>query len=343
MGRSQADVAEALGVDRTALTRIERGERGLSTLELILLSEYLDLPVSYFLERATEAVTSLRGSVSDDPGVSERERFRADTILDSRVRSADFLRAEGVLPRAIRHVSNSVIHSREDALRLAGEARDLLDISGPVPAIHAVCEMFGFYVFVERIGIDGASRSPDSDFGVAIIRDAADPGRRRATAAHELGHHLAGDAYVADFGATGGGRSDHEQLIDTFAAQFLLPADELRTRMQDVASEELWERLVSVAAEYRVSWTLATRVACDAGIIDAPTQRRFYGRVPLRADLLRITGQTVTEDLSLRTYGPSWTRAVMQAQSQDLITRARAEELLEGADPFGAQAPANSE
>lgn len=337
VGRSQGDVARALGVDRTSITRVERGERGLSTLELVRLSEFLDLPISFFLERPSEVVTSLRGAVSDDPDQSERARFRADTILDTRLRAAEFLLTAGELPRAMHAPGETTIQSSEDASRMAQEARRALGITGPVPAIQSVCEAFGFYVFSERIGIDGASRSPDKDFGVAIVRDADDPGRRRATAAHELGHHLLGDAYNADFGAAGGSRSEHEQLVDTFAAQFLLPTRDLRRRLRDVKPDDIWNVLVAVSVDYRVSWSLTVRVAVTAGVIDDATGRRLSARTPLRSDMLRITGHTVAQDLTYRSYGTNWTRAVMRAQAQNLITRARAEEYLAGTDPFGAE------
>lgn len=335
MKRSQSQVAVALGIDRTSVTRLEQGERGLSTLELITLAEFLDLPISYFVERPTETVTSLRGAISDDPDVSERARFRADTILDSRLRSAEFLLEAGTLERATRTIPEHTIRTREDAARLAKEAREALGITGPVPEIQDACAAFGLYVFVERIGIDGASRSPDPDFGVAIVRDADDPGRRRATAAHELGHHLLGDAYTADFGAAGAGRTDHEQLVDVFAAQFLLPADDLRERLRHTGSET-WDELVATAAHHRVSWSLAIRVAADARIIDETTRRRFSTRTPLRADMLRITGHDVAEDLTFQSYGSGWTRAVMRAHAEDLITQSRAEELLKGTNPFGS-------
>ncbi len=53
-------------VDRSALARIERGDRKVSTLELLAISGFLDLPLSWFVTRAPEAMTSRRGPLSED-------------------------------------------------------------------------------------------------------------------------------------------------------------------------------------------------------------------------------------------------------------------------------------
>ena len=50
----------------------------------------------------------------------------------------------------------------------------------------------------------------------------AEPGRRRWTAAHELGHHLLRDAYHSDVGVSATA-SERERVIDAFAGEFLLP------------------------------------------------------------------------------------------------------------------------
>ena len=47
-GKSQQDVADALGVPRTAVTNMESGTRAVSTLELSKLADLLRQPVAVF-------------------------------------------------------------------------------------------------------------------------------------------------------------------------------------------------------------------------------------------------------------------------------------------------------
>lgn len=50
----------------------------------------------------------------------------------------------------------------------------------------------------------------DNDVAVCVISDRQDPGRRRSTAAHELGHLVIGDEYSTDFGGHSS-RDEREQ------------------------------------------------------------------------------------------------------------------------------------
>ena len=48
-GKTQAEVADLLGLDQRSVSRIERGERDLRISEAHTLCQKLDLPVSWFL------------------------------------------------------------------------------------------------------------------------------------------------------------------------------------------------------------------------------------------------------------------------------------------------------
>lgn len=84
-----------------------------------------------------------------------------------------------------------------------------------------VCEGAGQWVLVTDLPGDGASLV-DGDIAVAVVSTMGDPGRRRATAAHELGHLIIGDEYSSDLGVSNS-RADREAVIDAFAAELLLP------------------------------------------------------------------------------------------------------------------------
>ncbi|MFD4198742.1 ImmA/IrrE family metallo-endopeptidase [Amycolatopsis thermoflava] len=92
---------------------------------------------------------------------------------------------------------------------------------GLIDTMMSVCERAGQFLLVTELTGDGASLTDDG-LAVAVVNSAADPGRRRATAAHELGHLVLGDEYSTDLGVAAS-REDRERAIDAFAAELLLP------------------------------------------------------------------------------------------------------------------------
>jgi Zn-dependent peptidase ImmA (M78 family) len=87
------------------------------------------------------------------------------------------------------------------------------------------CERAGQFVLVTEVPGDGAS-VVDGNIAAAVISLRGDHGRRRATAAHELGHLVVGDEYSSDLGVHAS-RDVREAVIDAFAAELLLPTQVL--------------------------------------------------------------------------------------------------------------------
>ena len=157
------------------------------------------------------------------------------------------------------------------------------------------------------------------------------PGRRRATAAHELGHHVLQDEYQSDLDAAAS-RDEREQLIDVFAAEFLLPEKGLRAAWQDHAGlPDDFSRLVAISAAYRTSWTVTVKAAVRAGLVERSRQRELTARSPQRADFLLVIGHEPLEDLRPGDTSDTWKRAVLRARQETRISDARALELLHGA------------
>ena len=71
--------------------------------------------------------------------------------------------------------------------------------SGPLLELQAAAERIGLLAFsldLGRSGGDAAYVSLSGRLGVAVVNGAMEPGRRRFNLAHELGHHVFGDAYA---------------------------------------------------------------------------------------------------------------------------------------------------
>jgi Zn-dependent peptidase ImmA (M78 family) len=221
----------------------------------------------------------------------------------------------------------------EDAAGLARHARRILgQPGGPLGPLAEVAERLGVYLTVVDLDADGASVLLDS-CSAAVIGQAPDPGRRRWTAAHEIGHHLLQDEYTAEVGGVSASRDEREQLVDAFAAEFLLPCDDLTRALAPAgaASEMLRHRLIAVAGEYRLSWSAVVTRTQQCGLLAADMASRLRAGTPVRGDFLAVLGREPVPDLPLGDRGPRWRQAVLQAHREDLIAAPRVVELL-GAD-----------
>ncbi len=77
---SQRKLAEAIGVDPASMNRIESGERGISTGELVAIAEALRVDVDAIL-RLVEPSFALRANCGDDEVRETLASFR-DVIAD---------------------------------------------------------------------------------------------------------------------------------------------------------------------------------------------------------------------------------------------------------------------
>jgi Zn-dependent peptidase ImmA (M78 family)/transcriptional regulator with XRE-family HTH domain len=328
-GLKQGVVAERVGMDRSAFVRVESGERKVTAVELFAIGEVLDFPISYFVYKPDPAIVSQRSDLSEDDGEATKGRYRADAILQAFARDAEWLRTEGYL----RPVEVPDVHFRsvDDARSAAKSLRRQLGLRGPIDSVVAVAERSGLYVRVtSTVRADGSSLTPQPGFGVAVVSSLQEPGRRRFTVAHELGHHLLGDEYSSDVGVAAG-RDDREAMIDSFAAELLLPRRELKAewgRMRDLSTRDT---VVTLAARYRVSWSSLIDSVRGAGLVSSVELAPLRAQTPVRGEFIALLGEEPTEDVRGDTTGPIWRRSVMRAYTDGRLTRARTVELLAGA------------
>jgi transcriptional regulator with XRE-family HTH domain len=185
-GLSQTELARQLGIDRTAVGRIESGERHVSAMELFKLSDLLGVPAAHFVTRPPSAVVSQRQPLSEDADAVSRTRFRFDAALEAHARDTGWLIEHGLLPRTdlpeVRKIDDSA-----GARDLAVEVRRRSGLgSDPLGGMAELAERFGLYVIVLDQDVDGASLLLDG-YGVAVLGGHRAPGRRRFTAAQRTG------------------------------------------------------------------------------------------------------------------------------------------------------------
>nr|WP_243876546.1 ImmA/IrrE family metallo-endopeptidase [Streptomyces sp. 846.5] len=166
---------------------------------------------------------------------------------------------------------------------------------------------------------------------MAVISGRAQPGRRRWTAVHELGHHLMQDEYHSDAGVAAA-RDDRERLIDQFVEEFLLPAADMRRVWNgDERDRTARATMIDLSASYRLSWSAVVNRARHLGLIEPDEARRQKADAPLRGDFLAAHGSQPVPDLEIGTTGAQWRQAALSAWSQGDITAPRTVELLYGA------------
>jgi Zn-dependent peptidase ImmA (M78 family)/transcriptional regulator with XRE-family HTH domain len=331
-GLSQGDLAAQVGLDRTALVRIEAGERRITALELFDLAEALGVPLAHLVSRPPQALVSRRSALEEAPDTASRARYRLDALLEEHARHAQWLIAHRLLtpPR----LDSRLQRTRSDGLdpaSLAVVAREVIGLpSGPLGPLADVVERLGLYLTVVDETAEGASLLLDG-YGVAVMSGQLPPGRRRWTAVHELGHHLLQDEYHSD-ASVAAGRDEREQMIDQFTEEFLLPAADMRRAWEEGDRDRTFrEKMLRVAACYRVSWGAVVNRMSRLDLISREEARREKADTPLRGDFLAVHGSEPVPDLVVGTTGAQWRRAALAAWLQGVITAPRAVELLYGA------------
>lgn len=328
-GMSQAELGRQVGLDRTMIAKIEAGARRISAVELTQISGTLQIPLGYLLQ-PLPAVLSHRDSIVDedfDSGVA-RQSGRLEIVLATWLADLLQLVELGMLRPQPLLISSRPADSEAAAREIALWVRQTLGCGlDPIGSLVELCERAGQFVLVTDVPGEGASVL-DGDIAAAVVSLSGEPGRRRATAAHELGHLVVGDEYSNDLGVHAS-RAEREEVIDAFAAELLLPSQALASAPRDPAGLSRGG-LVELAARYRVSWSLALRQAAHARVLDPDQQRSLASNAPTRSEFLDALGWAPQPDLASIRVPPGYAHAVMEALQRNAITPSRAVELMRG-------------
>lgn len=309
------------------VAKAEAGVRRLDALELSRVAAVLGLPMAHFLARPP-AVLSRRTELAEDANAdAARNAYLLEAELASWLRDVRQLIGLGVLDHARPVRYPGTIRDATDARDAATWLRNELGAGNdPLGSLLQLCETAGQLLLAADVPGEGAS-ALDGDLAVCVVSSRSEPGRRRSTAAHELGHLVIGDEYSTDL-AVHSSREDRERAVDAFAAELLLPSAAVSHAVAASSLEGTRTALVRLAAVYRTSWSLVLRQAERAGVIDQ--RQSLASRVPTRAELMDAAGWVPEPDLEQLRVPPSVAAAVMKAWRGGLITPARAEELSRG-------------
>ena len=218
-GLNQTQLAQALGIDRTALVRIEKGERRVTALELLDIAGELGRRVEWFLTPRASAIVRHRGTDPEDlaavrPIDVELETLSGDVALLEELGRLQLDDRPTVLARP-----GTSAEAEELGLRI----RALAGVEdGPVSDLVGVGQRLGLLAFsldLGRVDADAASMV-QGGHGIALINGspAVGVGRRRLALAHELAHFMVDDQYQTDFRVDARAEADrHENRMDRAA------------------------------------------------------------------------------------------------------------------------------
>jgi Zn-dependent peptidase ImmA (M78 family)/transcriptional regulator with XRE-family HTH domain len=270
-GYTQEEAARALGLDATAVAKMERGRRGVGALELKRLAALYGTTVEDLLEDPlaegevplTVAMRATTEALGPKAGALKRrlQRIVADDRW-LREGSADETDTQGFFTLDVPEDLGDL----ERGYRGAELFRERYGLESPIADVAMLADEVG--VVVARMPLGGDERSPegcsavDPETGAAYILINSDKPRvrRRFTIAHELGHlalgHLQGGEVVVD--ETVRGRSPREREAHAFAAGLLMPAKgvmgslrRLKDRLGEQPNPLDW--IVWLAASFGVS------------------------------------------------------------------------------------------
>lgn len=222
--------------------------------------------------------------------------------------------------------------SYQEAEAAARDVRAHLGVHGPLIDLATHAERLGVYLFA--LALSSQASAPEgaylgaSGWAVAVVNGDLDAGRRRYTAAHELGHHVFQDAFSTDWDIATATKG--ERLVNAFAVHLLLPREAVLARWHEVGgSDAARSAAIRLAAEFRTSWTATCNQLKTLELIDGAQRSELIAWPPGHADYLELE-LDVVEELSAPSLPPPFVAAALRAYRHGKISEGRATELLRG-------------
>lgn len=247
-GLNQSDAAEIIGVSRTTVVAIEKGERRVKAIELAKLASAYGRDVSDFLlNNSHYNLADIQFRAPEE--LTADEEFAEDTRREFVELCQHYFELEKLMgveanynyprPYSVQHLSihqaAEVIASKE-RIRLGlddkpiHDLRDLLEneVGLRVFFLPMPTDIAGMYFYTDMLG------------GCIAINRKHPAERQRWSLAHEYNHFLV-DRYQTDITIFHSGgyviKSSSERIADAFAKYFLLPQSSVTMRFEALASE----------------------------------------------------------------------------------------------------------
>lgn len=327
---TQAQLAAAISLERSAVTKIENGARRVSALELSRIAEALDERIEWFVSEAPESIVSHRNL--RDPGAPSPA---IDRIAERATRNAEFLQQNDkeldlpALPNLNRPSTS------EESEMAADEARGALGLGRTEP-LHNGSDLattrLGLLTFSFGLGADAADAASIllERGAVALINGDRHVGRRRLAFAHELGHCLFADEYTVDWRVAENEGSDvWEARLDRFARALLLPPAGLEEAWIESRNrgDDLRTAAVRIASLFRVDMSTLAQRLFELNHTDRTLGDEIRRVRTTKADIVELN-LIVHDELAEPAIPRAYENSVLRLFRGEVISAARATDLL---------------
>ncbi|CAM3686784.1 helix-turn-helix domain-containing protein [Micrococcus flavus] len=327
-GLSQQALADAVGLDRTMVNRIEGGQRKVTALELAAIADALQARMQSFFTDPAPSIVSHRSAQGLDATESA-----VDHLLTELAAAVEFLHGlrpiQGLATREPWEPPTSTEAVEGMAARARAEAGYGPD--EPAKNLQDHLATAGLLVFSQDFGADAADAGSVllEEGGVAIVNSAPKVGRRRLSAVHEFGHYLLADEYTVDWRTAHTG-PDIEGRIDRFARAFLLPATAMASVWpRAVTANGTRTAAVTIAGSYLVDMSTLARRLQDLDLVDASTANDIRAVQTTQTDI--VTHDLYpSHELEGLTQPRTYQKHVLALFEAERISRDRALGLLGG-------------
>ncbi|MCP4702378.1 MAG: ImmA/IrrE family metallo-endopeptidase [Gammaproteobacteria bacterium] len=333
---TQASAAKDIGVARTTLVAIERGNRKVSSQELVDLCKLYDVSCGQMLRKEAihiDLSPQFRRlpSLENDDGTLSATRL----LQYLATRSVELERELGKplrpnYPPVFRLGSGRLEEQAED---LALELRSHLGIGlSPVPDPVALIEAeLGIRIFMAATlpsRISGAYAYAEAIDACILINANHAPARQAWTVIHELGHFMADRSSVDVFQGELAAPSQEERFANLFAAAFLMPAAAVRKRYREIHENQggfSARGLIYLTAAFHVSLEAMSRRLEQLQLLASGTYEMLKER--------GLNAQTVREVLgqapdSARPYLSRHALIALEAYEKELISEGELAKML---------------
>ena len=267
-GITQAELAQRLNVSQARVSKMENGVMSPTEQDLEGLCVALDYPPTFFKRRW----------VMEGPGIHEmhhrKRKSVAASLLNQVYAKASIQREQvGLLLQS----SDSIDHAFQafdiqefdgKVSRIARTVHAMWRLPlGPVHNVTKTIERAGGFVLITDFGtkqIDGISTWPSRLPPIFWLNKDLPPDRWRWTLVHELGHilmHSRSDV-----------RDEMEAEADQFAAEFLIPAAEIKPHLVGLSLS----KLAALKRQWKVSMQALIMQAYHLGVISDRQRRHMF-------------------------------------------------------------------
>lgn len=269
-GLTQQNVAEDLGIVRTTLVAIEKGDRKVSASELISMAKMYGRPISEFVSKQANKQPFVPQFRLPPGQATVTEKELSAVVLELERMASDYVELEEINDAVAKpnfppvHPLNIPgVNAQQRGEEVAAEERTRLGLGdGPIADLRGLLEeAVGVRVFYLNLPPKvGGLFACNDELGACIaVNRNHPPARGNWSLAHEYGHFLT-TRYVADvsFIHDHWGKAAAEKFADSFAKNFLMPRTGVCRRLSDLASARTKgvvtvADVMSLANLYRVS------------------------------------------------------------------------------------------